>query len=71
MSGGVGFFVKGGLSGDFSLKQTHLSPASSPTAGEASSGPKMLSKSTMEGFVVEPSASLGISGVDKKVLGSN
>jgi len=60
VSGGVGSFV-----GDFSLKQTHTLPASSPTAGEASSGPKMLSKSAMEGFAVEPSASIGISVEDK------
>lgn len=45
-----------GPAGESSLKQTHLSSASSPAEG-ASSGPKMLSRSAMEGFLQEPFAS--------------
>lgn len=40
---------RGGLLGDSSLKQTHLSPTSSP-GFEESSGPKMLSRSVIEGL---------------------
>lgn len=54
-SGGAGSCVCSRLA-DSSLKQTQASPLSSP-AGGACSGPKMLSKSAMEGFLLEPSAS--------------
>lgn len=47
-------------SGDSSLKQTHMSPLSSP-AGGTCSGPKMLSKSAIEGLLLEPSASVDTS----------
>lgn len=50
----------GGRSGDSALKQTHESPVSSP-AGGGFSGPKMLSKSAIEGFLLEPSASVDTS----------
>lgn len=49
-------------SADSSLKQTHVSSLSSP-AGGASSGPKMLSKSAIEGFLLEPSASADASEI--------
>jgi len=50
--GGAGSFGRG----DFSLKQTHMSLLSSLSV-EACSGPKMLSKSAIEGFLVETSVS--------------
>lgn len=56
-SGGAGSSGGGGRSADSSEKQTHVSSLSSP-AGGACSGPKMLSKSAIEGFLVEPSASV-------------
>lgn len=59
-NGGAGSSGNGGWSEDSSLKQTHVSPVLSP-AGAASSGPKMLSKSAIEGFLVEPSASVDTS----------
>lgn len=59
-SGGAGSSGRGGRSADSSLKQTHLSPVSSP-AGGACSGPKMLSRSAIEGFLVEPFASVDTS----------
>lgn len=49
-------------SADSSLKQTHASSLSSP-AGGASSGPKILSKSAIEGFLLEPSASADASEI--------
>lgn len=55
-SGGAGSLGRGGRSWDCSLKQTHVSSASS-SAAEARSGPKILSKSAIEGFLVELSAS--------------
>lgn len=58
--GGVGSSSGGGgRSDDSSLKQTHLSAASS--AAPSCSGPKMLSKSAIEGFRFEMSASVGAS----------
>lgn len=59
-SRGAGSTGRGGRLADSSLKQTHVSPVSSP-AGGACSGPKMLSKSAIEGFLVEPSASVDAS----------
>lgn len=61
-SGGAGSSGRGGRSGDSSLKQTHVSPLSSP-AGGTCSGPKMLSKSAIEDFLVEPSASVDTSEI--------
>lgn len=58
--GGAGSFGRGGRSEDSSLKQTHVSPVSSP-GGTDCSGPKMLSKSAIEGFLVELSASVDTS----------
>lgn len=55
-SGGAGSFGRGGWLEDSSLKHTHVSLVSS-SAGGACSGPKMLSKSAIDGFLVEPSAS--------------
>lgn len=49
----------GGRSDDSSLKQTHLSAVSSATL--SCSGPKMLSRSAIEGFRVETSASVDAS----------
>lgn len=49
----------GGRTDDSSLKQTHLSAASS--AALSCSGPKMLSRSAIEGFRVETSASVDAS----------
>lgn len=59
-SGGGGEEGRGGRSEDCSLKHTHVSPALSPAEG-ASSGPKMLSKSAIDGFLVELSASVATS----------
>lgn len=63
--GGVGALGKGGGVGSFggasSLKQTQESLVSSP-AGGACSGPKRLSRSAMEGFLLERSASVEESG---------
>lgn len=56
--GGAGSSGRGGWLEVSSLKQTHDSPVSSPAGG---SGPKMLSKSAIEGFLVEPSASVDTS----------
>lgn len=49
-------------SADSSLKQTHASSFSSP-AGGASSGPKMLSKSAIEDFLLEASAPVDASEI--------
>ena len=49
-SGGAGSFGWGVWFEDSSLKQTHVSPVSSPT-GAACSGPKRLSKSAVRGFL--------------------
>ena len=59
-SWGAGSFGRGGWSGGRSLKQTHVSFVSSPAEG-ACSGPKMLSKSAIEDFRVELSASANAS----------
>lgn len=59
-SGGAGSSGRGGRLEDSSLKQTHVSAVSSPAGGDCS-GPKMLSKSAIEGFLVEPSASVDTS----------
>lgn len=58
--GGAGSSGRGGRAADSSLKQTHESFFSSP-AGGASSGPKMLSRSAIEGFLAELSASVDTS----------
>lgn len=50
-SGGAVSSGSGGRAAGSSLKQTHVSLVSSP-AGGTSSGPKMLSKSAIEGFLV-------------------
>lgn len=62
-SGGGGDVGSGGAAScvcsrwaDSSLKQTQASPWSSAAGGDCS-GPKMWSKSAMEGFLLEPSAS--------------
>ena len=60
-SGGAGAFGRGGRSEDSSVKDTHMSLASM-SAGGASSGPKRLSKLSIEGFLVEPFASDDTSG---------
>lgn len=61
-SGGAGSSGRDGWSGDCSMKQTHVSPLSSPAEGTCS-GPKMLSKSAIEGFLVESSASVDTSEI--------
>lgn len=55
-SGGAGASGRGGRLEVSSLKQTHFSPLSSVV--ESCSGPKILSKSAIEGFLVETSASV-------------
>lgn len=60
-SGGAGSPGRGGWLGDCSLKQTHVSPLSSPPEGTCS-GPKMLSKSAIEGFLVESPAETQTTG---------
>lgn len=55
-SGGAGSFGIGGCLDESSLKQTHVSPVSSGK-GWACSGPKMLSKSAIEGFLPPADAS--------------
>lgn len=64
-SGRAGSFCRGSWSEDCSLKQTHMSPASSP-AGTGCSGPKMLSKSAIDVFLEELSASVDTSETDKQ-----
>lgn len=62
---GGGSFGAGGPAGECSLKQTHLSSVSSP-AGGATSGPKMLSRSAMEGFLLESFASAVASEIETR-----
>lgn len=62
---GAGSFGAGGPAGECSLKQTHLSSVSSP-AGGATSGPKMLSRSAMEGFLLESFASADASEIETR-----
>lgn len=67
--GGVRSFGTGGRSGELSLKHTQESFLSSAT-DVARSGPKMLSKSAIEGFLLELSPSVDESGCSvESVLG--
>lgn len=60
-SGRAGPFGRDDPSRESSLKQTHVSPASSLVEG-ACSGPKILSKSAIEGFLLELSSCDDTSG---------
>lgn len=62
--GGATSFGTGGFSEGCSLKQIQVSLISSP-AGGACSGPKMLSKSAMDDFWAEPSASVSASATEE------
>lgn len=64
-SGGAGSSGRSGRLEASSLKQTHLSPLSSVVG--SCSGPKILSKSAIEGFLVETSASVDTSETQRPI----
>lgn len=64
-SGGAGSSGRGGRLEASSLKQTHWSPLSSVVG--SCSGPKILSKSAIEGFLVETSASVDTSKMQRPI----